>query len=76
MTRDQLLALLARQIADGSLTEAQAHRLLDAYDAGDLPDLAAPLPPAEAIAGLDSELWERAGEQLARFMRGEPVRWG
>lgn len=54
MDRDTLLDLLARAVMDGTITEDEARALLAAYDAGELPEIALPLPTAEAVRGLSA----------------------
>lgn len=46
MTRDELVALLARLVADGKLTESAAAGLVARYDAGALPSVALPTTPS------------------------------
>lgn len=52
--RQQVIALLARSVADGKLSEAQAAAILVAYDAGGVP-AALPIPAGESGQGLDEE---------------------
>ena len=54
--RDAFLALLIRLIEDGAITEAQAEAMLEQYDAGEIPQLDWPRPPAPEEQGIDDRI--------------------
>ena len=74
MNRDEFIALLARGVREGWLTEDHAVDLLRRYDEGALDVPAAPLPAAEAIRGMDRRVdgmvvLRAAGEQLLQIIQ-------
>ncbi len=54
MNRDEFIDLLGRLVTDGVIDEMRALEILQAFDAGELPDgWQLPLPPAQGITGYD-----------------------
>jgi len=63
VTRDELVALLARLVADGKLTEPEAAGLVARYDAGELPSVALPATPStpQPVGGVQGDTPEAIG---------------
>lgn len=73
--RDAFIALLARLVVDGVLSESDAHDLVVQFDAGELGDnWELPLPTAQAIRGHDRDKEKVALALLLLLSDGRPLK--